>query len=242
MKNLALGALLAAASSFTAACTISSGNPPPATDAVVTARWSFSHFADKTARSCPVGYPFATVVWQGWDPVNNVRTGTQVTDRFPCSDMHGTTAPLDGIFLVWVQIENAAGTPYAQSEETYVDTADGDVTLNLDIWDDAGQFFLTWDIVREGSNAPLTCADVGPNAKVGTSATLATDTAVLFADNFPCNHYYGTTDPVLAGRYTLTVQALANDLAIGHGITLTNKTVTSPNGLTDLGHVLIPIP
>lgn len=238
MKNLVLGALLAAAS-LTSACTISSSTP---TDAVITARWSFKHFADGTARSCPTGYQTASVISQAWDPINNQLFGPKVIDKFNCADGVGTTDPLDGIFLVWVQIENDAGTAvYAQSEQSYIDTADGNATINLNILDDAGQFFLTWDIVRQGSNAPLTCADVGPGAKVGTSATIVGSTFLL-ADNFPCNHYYGTTDPLIAGTYTVAIQALLNNAALGSGITLTNKTVSSPNGLTDLGHVLIPIP
>ncbi len=239
MKNLALAALVAVAAST--GCIISSSDP---TDAVVTARWSFKNFKSGDPRSCPVGYPVATIVSQVWDPFNNTLTGQQVVDRFRCNDLVGTTGRLDGIFLVWVQIENEAGTQvYAQSEQTYIDTADGDASINLDILDDAGRFFLTWDIVREGSNKLLSCADVSPGSKVGTSATLATDTRVLFADDFPCEHYYGTTEPVLAGSYTLTVQALLNNkIALGQGITLTNKTVSSPNGLTDLGHVFIPIP
>jgi hypothetical protein len=236
MKNLVLGALLAA--SLTG-CIISSDR----TDAVITARWSFSNFATKQARSCPVGFQTAAVVSQAWDPFNNQLFGPKIVDLFNCSDGIGTTDPLDGIFLVWVQIQDDAGTQvYAQSEQSYIDTADGNATIDLDILDDAGRFFFTWDIVRAGSNALLTCADVGPGAKVGTSATLATDTRVLFADNFPCNHYYGTTDPVLAGSYTLTFQALLNNEALGRGMTLTNRSVGSPNGLTDLGRILIPIP
>jgi hypothetical protein len=244
MKNLVLGALILATSA-TGCVVNNTNNPPPVSyPAVVTANWSIDHFSPMGPRSCPIGYDTASIVSQPWDPINNVTFGTPIVDKFNCSDMHGVTDTLDGIYLVWVQIEDHNGANvYAKSGHVVFDTAGGNLTIPFHVWDDAGQFFLTWDIVRAGSGAALSCADVGAGAKVGTSATLATDTTVLFADNFKCTDYYGTTDPLVAGTYTVTVQALlSNGQALGGGITLTSKQLTSPNGLTDLGHVLIPIP
>mgnify|MGYP000945128800 CR=1 FL=1 len=49
MKNLILAASLIATA--TTGCVITSN--PPNTSAVISATWSFDHFADKTPRSCP---------------------------------------------------------------------------------------------------------------------------------------------------------------------------------------------
>jgi hypothetical protein len=242
MKNLALAALIAVASST--GCTVTATtDPPPSASAVITANWSFQHFADKTARSCPIGYGTAAIYAQPWDPINNVLYGTPVIDLFNCSDMHGVTDPLVGIYQIWLQIQNSSGSQvYATSAHDYIDTNDGNATLALNMLDDAGYFFLTWDIVRQGTNAPLLCADVGSGARVETAVTLSTGGNVV-SDSWPCNHYFGTTDPILAGTYTVSIDALLNGLGVGNApVLLNNKTVSSPNGLTDLGHVLIPIP
>lgn len=238
MKKLVLGALLAVAS--LSGCVSDSGG---STEAVVTARWSFTHFADGSPRSCPVGFDTASVVAQAWDPIGNVLVGTTIVDKFNCSDMRGTTLPIDGIFLVWVQIENTSGTQvYAQSAHTYIDTADGDVTIDFNILDDAGFFFLTWDLVDATTQAPLTCQQAGVvgNASVETTATIA-GTSFALTDKFECEHGFGTTDPLLAGTYTVSVDAEVNNIAVGTAPALTNKVIRAPNGLTDLGHILIPI-
>jgi hypothetical protein len=234
MKKLVLGALLAVVSST--GCTVSTS-----TEAVVTARWSFTHFADDSARSCPVGFDTATIVSQAWDPFTNELVGSPVLDLFDCADMQGTTLPLDGIFLVWVQIEGAAGQ-YAESSHTYVDTADGDVLIDFEIFDDAGFFFLTWDLVDAVTNAPLTCDEAGVtgNASVETIATIVGSTFML-TDKFQCEHGYGTTSPLLAGTYTVSVDAEVDNVAVGVAPALTNRVIRAPNGLTDLGHILIPI-
>jgi hypothetical protein len=236
MKKLVLGALILAASST--GCIISES-----TDAVITARWSFTHFADNSARSCPTDFQTATIYSQPWDPINNRLFGTPIADKFDCADLSGTTDPLDGIFLVWVQIErDSGGTPYASSESIYVDTADGDATLNFPIYDDAGSFYLTWDLVDADTDAPLTCSQAGVTGDAGveTVATIAGSNFML-ADVFECDHYFGTTAPLLAGTYTVSVAAVVDDLSVGTAPAITNKTIRAPNGLTDLGHIIIPI-
>lgn len=238
MKKLVLGALLLAASST--GCVTSEP-----TDAVITARWSFTHFADGSARSCPTNYQTTTIYSQPWDPIGNRLTGSPIADKFNCSDKIGTTDPLDGIFLVWVQVEtDISATPYATSESFYVDTADGDVTLDFPILDDAGFFFLTWDLEDAVSHAPMTCRDAGLDGSNGAVESIATSLAnasFMLTDKFECDHYFGTTDPLLAGTYTVSVEATVSDQAVGVAPDLINKTIRSPNGLTDLGHVIIPI-
>ena len=158
--------------------------------------------------------------------------------------MRGTTAPIDGVFLVWLQIESSDGSRvYAKSEHTYIDTADGDSTIDLKILDDAGYFFLSWELHDKATGAVLTCAQAsagGGAVKVETVATIV-GTDFMLADRFPCEHGFGTTDPLLADTYTVSVDAAISSGAIGTAPALTNKVIDSPNGLTDLGHIIIPI-
>ena len=235
MKKLVLGALLGALAAATG-CVASSS------DAVITAKWSFEHWADHSARSCPTNYPNAVIYSQVWDPISHRLTGTVVRDIFNCADTQGTTAPLDGIFLVWVQIEGNSGNLYAKSESSFIDTADGDKLITFPILDDAGFFFLTWDLQKASSGASLSCAQAGltGDAAIETLATI-TGTSFLLTDKFQCEHHFGTTDPLLAGTYTVSVEATVNNQQVGSPVNLTNKVVSSPNGLTDLGNVVIPI-
>lgn len=239
MKKLVLGALLAAVASSTG-CIVSDS-----TDAVVSARWSFTHYEDNTARICPTGFQTTAIISQPWDPISNRLVGSPVEDLFDCDDLRGTTAPLDGIFLVWVQVENDAGTSvYAKSKSIYIDTADGDVTLDFPIYDDAGYFFLTWDLEDAATGAPMTCEQaglVGGDRGVETTATIV-GTTFAESDVFDCDEYFGTTAPLLADTYTVSIDAVENGQAVSSEATvLINKVITAPSGLTDLGHVIIPI-
>jgi hypothetical protein len=241
MKKLVLGALLAAVASSTG-CIISDDDPIEPTDAVITARWSFTHFEDNTARSCPTAFQTTAIIAQPWDPISNRLIGSPVEDLFNCSAGSGTTDPLDGIFLVWVQVETDSGSSvYAKSESVYVDTADGDVSIDFPIYDDAGFFFLTWDL-EDSAGRPVTCEEAGEGDAV-TVETVATITGSSFmlTDQFDCDHYFGTTAPLLADSYTVSVGAAVDDIGIGAAPTLINKTITAPSGLTDLGHVIIPL-
>src|SRR5947209_5829104 len=139
MKNLVLAATLAAAAASTA-CSSSSTN----TSAVVTAHWSFSSYANRNAANdpCPAGFTTASVHSKEWDPVlaEFVPGGIEVIDKFNCSDKVGTTDPLDGVFLIWVSIENTSGSSvYAQSESEFFDTIDGNASITLPtLFTDAG--------------------------------------------------------------------------------------------------------
>jgi hypothetical protein len=239
MKNLVLGALLAVASST--GCIISSGS----SDSVVTARWQFTHLADKSPRSCPVGFATATIVSQPTDTVTHRGFGTTIVDKFDCADGIGTISLPDDTYLVWVEIESDDGTQtYTQSQQTFVDTSFGDATIDIDILDDGGYFFLTWDLVDSVSQKPLTCAEAGVTSS-GSVEAISTNMATsqkIITDKFTCEDHFGTTDALLAGNYTVAIDALdSTDRALSSRSTTVSKTITAPDGLTDLGHILIPI-
>jgi hypothetical protein len=244
MKNLVLGALLATVVS-SAACTAD-------TSAVITAHWSFNTFANKAGPAtdpCPVvgsiNYDTATVYVRPWDPFVGDFTGPAVaSDLFSCSDKLGTTAPLDGIFQVWVQIEDHNGANvYARSEALVIDTADGDASITLPtLFKDAGYFDMSWDLVH--ANAPTTrlrCSEVGltSDSRISTTAVANSNNA-MFVDKFPCDDGYGVTSELPVGLYLVTVSVSAsagND--IGASGPIPDKEIKAPNGLTSLGHVKI---
>lgn len=238
MKNLVLGALLAVASST--GCIISSGS----SDSVVTARWQFTHLADKSPRSCPVGFATATIVSQTTDPITHLGTGLTIVDKFDCADGIGTISLPDDTYLVWVEIESDDGLQtYTKSEQTFVDTSFGDATIDINILDDGGYFFLTWDLVDAQTQKPLSCPEAGVTAD-GSVEAISTNLATsqkIITDQFTCEDHFGTTDGLLAGTYTVSIDALdSSNLALSNSTTVT-KQITAPDGLTDLGHILIPI-
>ena len=94
------------------------------------------------------------------------------------------------------------------------------------------------------AQAALTCQEAGitANGSVETIATSVANSQYFKADKFTCEDHFGTTDALLAGTYTVSVDAEVNNVAVSTPKNLTNKVITAPDGLTDLGHILIPIP
>jgi len=242
MKNLVLAALLGAVTASTA-CT--SSTP---TDAVVTAKWSFSTFANKDTATdpCPTNFTTASVHSKPWDPVNGVFVpgGVEVIDKFNCSDKIGTTDPLDGIYLIWVSIEDTTGaTVYAESESEFFDTIDGDAVVTLPtLFKDAGYMDLSWDLIGSG-NTRLSCAaaGIGPSGSVSTTAVSVTNSNSILVDKFTCTDGFGTTDVLKAGAYDVTVTASTGSSDVGASAPIADQLIKAPNGLTHLGHVRIPI-
>lgn len=244
MKNLVLGALLAAAVSSTACGTTSD------TSARITASWSFNTYANRNGPpngACPTGFDTATVYVRPWDPFVGDFTGAAVaSDLFDCSAKVGTTGLLDGVFQVWVQIENHDGSSvYARSEAVVIDTADGNQSITLPtLFTDAGYFDLSWDLLRAGSTQRLHCADAGitSSGRISTTAVAVSNNAMI-VDKFSCDDGYGITSELPVGLYdvTVTVSSMPG-LDIGHSDVLDNKQITAPNGLTSLGHVRIIVP
>lgn len=236
MKNLALGALLVAATA--SGCIISSD------DSInVTARWTFKHEADGTARSCPIGFNTAAVTAQEVTPLTVRPVGAPIVDLYDCSAGAGfDKLRRNTTYLMWVEITTDSGSStYAKGGQVFIDTAI-DSGFDTEILDDGGYFFLTWDLMGASSGATLTCADAGVSSSgsVETIATLAGTTSMR-TDKFTCTDHFGTTSGFVAGRYTVSVDAEDNAGALGEPVNLTNKDITAPNGLTDLGHVVLPI-
>jgi hypothetical protein len=239
MKHLVLGALFAVTASV--GCT-TDDDPPLGTASVVTVGWTFKNLESMSARSCPSGFSVAEVVSQATDPTTYLPTGTVYHDTYDCSDGVGDVVlPDEDTYIVWVEIKSSSGAPYATSEEFYVDTLDPSDTLRRDteILDDGGYFTLTWDLKDAVTSAPLSCnAAQADDIHVLTTMT---SSGGGFDDVFDCGDHFATTPGLLAGDYTVAITAEDNGGPLGDQVLITNKRITAPNGLTPLGHVVLPI-
>ena len=64
----------------------------------------------------------------------------------------------------------------------------------------------------------------------------------LITDKFTCEDHFGTTGALLAGNYVVSVDALDSaNRALSSQSTTVTKSITAPDGLTDLGNIMIPI-
>jgi len=241
MKNLVLGALLAAAVSSTA-CTAD-------TSAVITANWSFNTYVNRNSAPtamCPDGYDTATVYVRPWDPFVGDFTGEAIpSDLFPCAKKSGTTDPLDGVFQVWVQIENHDGSRvFAASAAEVIDTADGNASIGLPtLFLDAGYFDVSWDLERSGRRGR--CSDVGLASGQMTATVMATGSSAMIGGKFDCSDGYGFSEPLLEDTYLVTLTAGIPGMDVGASAPIDGVDVTAPDGpehgLTHIGVVKIPV-
>jgi hypothetical protein len=216
---------------------------------MVTARWSFSSYANRNSAPtgpCPAGFSTGSVHAREWDPVNGVFVagGIEVIEKFNCSDKGGTTVPLDGVFLIWVQIEDTSGANvYAQSESVFFDTLDGDKSIELPtLFVDAGYVDLSWDLIGTG-NTRISCAQagIGANGSISATSVSVTSPSFMLIHKFTCTDGFGTTDVLPQDTYDVSVFASNESGDLGISAPIADVQVHAPNGLTHMGHVRIPV-
>jgi hypothetical protein len=118
---------------------------------------------------------------------------------------------------VWVEIQTADLTrTHARSlAETITFLSDGEaITVNtIPLATEQGFFEAAWTI-SDGAGTALSCADVG--ATSGRYITTLANTTVGDAFIYDCDAFYGLSDPLDAGLYTVVVELLnSSDLVIG---------------------------
>ena len=241
MKRIVLASLIALAASQAAGCIISSGDDD-GENAFISASWSLRSEATNATAPCPPGFDTAALYNQPVD-ANGNNAGAVIIDLFTCAAGSGRSAPLPPMeYLTWVEIADHNNTSvYAKSLSAFVDVTLEDKTFNTQILVDGGYFQLSWQLQGGTSNQPLTCA--AANSKgveaVGTDVSNPNNSN---SDIFPCTDLRGITAGYTEGQYTISVAALnAADASIGTAPALTNKVIQSPNKVTDLGMITIPI-
>lgn len=241
MKRFALASLIALVASQAAGCIITSGDDGE--DAFISATWSLrSEATNSEVPSCPPNIDTAALYNQPVD-ANGNNNGPVIIDLFDCSAKGGTSAPLPPtLYLTWIELTNANNTQvYAQSLSAFVDVTTSDKTFNAQILTDGGYFQLQWGLVDSGTNAPLSCAQANADG-VESIGALVSDPNMSNSDIFPCEDGSGITAGYTAGTYTVSVHAVDTaDAQLGDSVVLANKTIQSPNKVTDLGTVMVPI-
>lgn len=239
MKKLVLGALLLAASTLGTGCIISSGD----SDSVVTARWTFTHLENNAPGNCVKITDVALIVAQPWDPLIQANSGQAFVDEFNCEDGQGTIELPDDTYLVWVEMEDR-GAITAKSAQEFVDTNEGDTRIEYSFYDDAGYFFFSWDLINEATGRSVSCRDADldhSNAAVEVVATNVANTQYVRDDQFECADHFGVTDPLLAGNYTVSINAMEDEVLVGEPENFPDRRVEA-NQLTDLGNIEIQVP
>jgi hypothetical protein len=243
MKKLVFGALIALAASQAGGCIITSDNT--GNDGFITASWNLKSVATGTSATCPPGYDTAALYSQPVDSLGN-NAGSVVIDLFNCDAGTGQSAPLiPGLYDSWIAITNHDNSAqYATSTKALVDIAVADKSFTAAILVDGGYFSLAWNLTRASNGAPLLCADVAGIGGVETISTSVSNSQNSADDIYPCEDHQGITGGFLAGTYTVSVDAIDSNHppgAISNPINFANKVITSPNIVTPLGTVTIPI-
>jgi hypothetical protein len=241
MKKLVLLSLIAALASQATGCIISSGDDTSGSDVNITATWDIKSVSGAPV-GCPAGFDTAALYSQEIDAnYNNV--GPAVVDLFDCTAADAVSDPLNPTtYYSWIQIENHDGSSvYAATVDAFIDLTTTNKTFSADILSDGGYFQMTWQLTVGG--VPSSCAANADVAGVEALSTEVGNSNNSASDIFKCSDHYGVTAGLLAGTYTVSVDALnAANQAIGTNSTvLTNQTVKTQNQVTNLGTVSIEL-
>jgi cysteine-rich repeat protein len=212
-------------------------------DALVSASWTLRNIATGATTACPAGFDTVALYSQEVTSTGS-SVGSPIIDLFDCAAGAGTSAPLARTFYkAWIEVTNTNNTStYARSTEAYVDVTVSDKSFSAQILNDGGYFLLAWDLIGASTSNSLTCAQAGASGGIDVVATDVSDSANTADDVFDCEDGQSYTAGFETGSYTVAVSALdASQQPLGTPVTLTNKVIASPNLVTNLGTVEIPI-
>ena len=236
MKKLVLFSLTVAVATQATGCISSSGDG--SSNGYITASWKMTDLAKHTL-NCPAGFDTAALYSQEIN-TNFDAVGGPIIDLFNCSDFTGASAALNPTtYYSWITIatdNNAA--QYASSTSAFVDLTASDKSYTAEILEDGGYFQMQWQLTSGG--VPTSCAAQTDVDGIESIATDVSSSQNFASDIFPCADHVGITSGFAAATYTVSVDAInANMHALGNPVTLTNKTITAPNHVTDLGTVTL---
>lgn len=248
MTRLALAFMTATLLSQTAACVIEThghdhgGGGGSADVATISARWSLRNMADGQATPCPAGFDTVELFTQPVDD-SGAPLGDPNTDLFDCAAQAGLSTDLPpDVYQAWIEVRSHdLQALYAQSLSTVLDVRQANQSFSTDILNDGGYFQLSWDLVAKSTNRPLDCSQVSGADSILAVSTSMADAHRVYDDRRACADHSGVTAGLLQGTYTLTIEAMAGDRALGTAATLTNQAIAGQNRVTDLGTITIPI-
>jgi len=242
--------LLAPLAALVAGCVIetrdrpgSGGGDGPGDDyAAISARWSLRNMRDGASTGCPRGFDTIELVSQEIDDAG-AAIGAPAVDLFDCDVGSGRSSALfPGVYQAWIEVRSPdLDALYAQSLSQILDVRRANQVLTTDVLNDGGYFQLAWDLVGKTTNRPLSCDDAQRAGTIDLFSVSVADAQRAYDDPFDCADHGGVTRGLLAGTYTVTLEARAGSGAIASPVTLTNKSIAGQNAITDLGLIMIPI-
>ncbi len=242
MKNLVFSSLLLVGLSQATGCIIESGDDDTG---VVHAEWNLiERLATDPPADNPIDCAGAGVVSiavhslpdSGLDCDPNFG-GNECIDLFDCVDLNGATLPIFAdSYTVWVDALDANDNLIAQSfSQSAVVSGGGDTHLTFAFPVDVGNFDLTWTLVDDATNAPLTCADVGAGG-VSVIATPVLNQSTFTDNIFDCTDGGGMAIDNQLGENTVVVSILdQNDASLGESVPR-NESLAFGNEVVDLGN------
>lgn len=218
------------------ACTLDSGG-----GAHVGATWQIKNVAGQP-QACPNGFDTAALVNQPIDSAGNA-VGQPIIDLFDCVAGQGTSAELPATtYETFVEITDHNGTNvYAKSVPADLDVTTTDLTYNTDILTDGGYFAFAWMLTQGG--AAVTCSQAGVTGSASGVELVSTllSNGSMKDDEFTCEDGMGVTSGLVAGDYTVSIDAFNSAGPIGRGALINQTSIQPQNQVTNLGTVTVPV-
>jgi hypothetical protein len=207
----------------------------------LTVNWSIKN-VDGSAVSCGSQYTQVKVHAQAYQKDSGIRTGDPFTQLFDCGAGTGSmelplsgdaetggfrATDINGRYDVWVSQTEPSGQLDRQvSLTTYqLDLSTGNKSATATLYENGGYHLFNWALIAESTGNTITCAASGIDTVEVVSLNEATGQTTT--NRFPCagdpnidpTGYAavgaGLSSVLLAGRYTFTVNAYANNVKVG---------------------------
>jgi hypothetical protein len=210
--------------------------------AAISARWSLRNMIDGAVTGCPRGFDTVQMISEPIDG-SGVPLADPAIDLFDCEARAAISSGLTpDRYRVWLEVRSHdLAELHAQSLAQVRDVRRVNQEIATDILNDGGYFQLSWDLVGELTNRPLSCSQVVGLDMLAIVSTSITDAQRSYDDRLRCEDHAAVTGGLLQGSYTITIDAVMADTTIDPATTLTNQVISGQNRVTDLGHILIPI-
>lgn len=217
----------------------------------VTVGWSIKN-VDGTAVQCGSNYNRVKVHAQAYSDVSEGKTGDPFTQLFDCSAGTGTlevpisgdaetggfrATGINGKYDVWITQTEASGQLERQtSQPTYqLDLTTGNKSTTLTLYENGGYHLVNWGQLAASTGNIISCEAAGVDTVELISLNEATGQTTT--NRFPCTgapHVFaagfgvsggGISAPLLAGRYTFSINAYANNVKVGESQPVTEQVV-----------------
>ncbi len=217
----------------------------------LTVGWSIKN-VNGTAVQCGSNYNRVKLHAQAYSDVSEGKTGDPFTQLFDCSAGTGTlevpisgdaetggfeARDINGKYDVWITQTEASGQLERQtSQPAYqLDLTTGNKSTSLTLYENGGYHLVSWGQLADSTGDIVSCEAAGVDTVELVS--LNEETQQTTTHRFPCTgapHVFaagfgvsggGISSPLVAGRYTFTMNAYANNVKVGESQPVTEHEV-----------------